>query len=97
MLGFKFNWRNKGTLAEQPETAPFHVRPNGTMYINADEMFASKQGQRLLAELKGWDPTKPLSERPHDLEQARRRARDRTRPRRARRRLYHKRTRSASD
>ena len=48
MLNRIFSWLNRNKPVEQPEFAPLHVRPNGSVYVNFDEVLASKRGQELL-------------------------------------------------
>ena len=70
-------WRREKNKEDDVYPEYIHWRNDGSFYVNAEEFFNSKQGQELLAEYKGWNPTIPLSERPHDLAKAQERARKR--------------------
>ncbi len=63
MAGKLFRWwpiKKKGTPGEPPETAKVYVKPDGSLFVKAEEVFASKRGRAVLNRAANRDLTKPL-------------------------------------
>lgn len=61
MAGKLFRWwptKKKGTPGEPPETAKVYVKPDGSLYVKAEEVFASKRGRAVLERAAKRDLTK---------------------------------------